>query len=229
MINNLSQKIRKLIAFQQAIDVSLLMSVTDTEGNIKSVNSRLCEISEYHESELIGKNHNILNSGYHSKQFFAQLWQTITSGRAWHGEIRNKTKSGSYYWVDTVIVPVFNDKNKIDEFVSIRILINDKKEAEISLKEMHYRTTGLFNAIPDMVSISTLEGKRTYVNDNFCEFFGVTKEQALQISYAFADEVGIGQRFQVVDAVGRAQRPGGFIFEPAGRAPVLGFVLHGRV
>lgn len=188
MTLSLNHKLRKLLALQQAIDVNLLVSIADRDGKIKAVNERFCEVFKYNEEELLGRDHRLLNSGYHPREFFEDLWTTITTGRIWHGEIKNKCKDGTFYWLDTVIVPVFNHRREIDEFVSIRVLINEKKEVELTLKEMHARTSGLFNAITDMVTISQPSGKRVYANENFCRFFGVTEEEALKMLYVFQDE-----------------------------------------
>lgn len=185
MIESLSEKIRKLKAFELAIDVSILMSITDTNGIIKSVNKRFCEVSGFEPHELIGQNHRIVNSGHHSSAFFSELWATITKGQSWHGEIKNRKKNGEYYWVDTIIVPILNEEKEIEEFLSIRYLIDDKKEAELNLQELNSRIAGLFNAIPDMISITNPNGKRIYVNRHFCSFFGVDETEALNLDYNF--------------------------------------------
>lgn len=124
-----------MYAFQQALDVNVIMSVTDKKGIIISVNKRFCEVSQFNDDELVGKSHNIINSGYHTRAFFAELWKTISSGKVWHGEIKNKAKDGTFYWVDTVIVPVFDTTRNIQQFLSLRILITDRKEAELALAE----------------------------------------------------------------------------------------------
>ncbi len=155
----------RLIAFQQAINLSIISSVTDKSGIITSVNKKFCEISQYNEEELIGKSHRIINSGYHTKDFFKEMWMTINSGKSWTGEIRNKAKDGSYYWVETVIVPVFIN-NVIEEFLSLRILITSRKEAEGNLvaSEQRYRT--LVENLPDKVALSKTDGRVIYANNN---------------------------------------------------------------
>jgi PAS domain S-box-containing protein len=122
-----------LIAIQQAIDVNIIMSVTNQKGIIVAVNKKFCEISQYREDELLGKSHNVINSGYHPKSFFSGLWKTIAAGNTWQGEIKNKAKDGSFYWVDTVIVPVFDGGGHIRQYLSLRIVITDKKEADAAL------------------------------------------------------------------------------------------------
>ena len=113
-----------LSSFQDAINNASIVSITNVKGEIIYVNSNFCFYSKYNSNELIGENHNIVNSGKHDKLFFKTLWKTIKSGGIWRGEICNKAKDGSYYWVDTVITPVYNNHN-IEHFLSIRNIITD--------------------------------------------------------------------------------------------------------
>lgn len=137
-----------LTAYQQAINVNIISSITDTSGTILYGNAKFCEVSKYSLNELIGKNHRIINSGHHPKSFFKKMWQTIEKGKAWHGEIKNKAKDGTLYWVDTVILPIRNKENKIIQYLSLRTLTTDKKHAEeerleytTKLREMLHMTS----------------------------------------------------------------------------------------
>jgi len=121
---------RELRFYKHAIDLHMICSVTDRHGKIIFANQKFCEISRYSEKELIGADHNIVNSGFHSKEFFADLWKTITSKKVWHGEILNRAKDGSHYWVDTVIIPISNNRGKIIRYFSIRMDITERKLAE---------------------------------------------------------------------------------------------------
>lgn len=122
-------------AYQQAINVNIISSITDTTGKILYVNDKFCEVSKYSAEELIGQNHRIINSGYHGSEFFKEMWKTIGTGQAWHNEILNKAKDGSLYWVDTVVLPIRNKEGKTEQYLSLRTLITEKKLAEKERQE----------------------------------------------------------------------------------------------
>lgn len=117
-----------------ALDCSAIVAITDTRGRILSVNSRFEEISGYTRDELIGKDHRMLRSGQHDRKFFRQMYRTIASGHVWHGEICNRRRDGSLYWVDTTIVPHISESGKVTSYVAIRFDITARKQAENHLK-----------------------------------------------------------------------------------------------
>lgn len=119
-----------LSAYQRAVDNSVISSITDVKGNILYVNKKFCAVSQYSDNELIGKNHSLINSGYHSKHFFKDMWRTIAQGEVWYGEIKNIAKDNSYYWVDSIIVPIKNSLGKPFQYLSLRTLISDRKASE---------------------------------------------------------------------------------------------------
>ena len=127
----------ELSSYVQAIGQHALVSVTDSNGIIVQTNNKFCENTGYHREDLLGKDHRILNSGTHSKKFFTELGDTIKSGKNWQGEICNRNKDGSLYWVDTTIVPITKTNGLIDEFISVRINVTERKNHEEELSNAY--------------------------------------------------------------------------------------------
>jgi|JI9StandDraft_1071089.scaffolds.fasta_scaffold00129_10 PAS domain S-box-containing protein len=140
---------------QSAIDQHAIVAITDTNGTIIYANAKFCEISKYSKEELIGQNHRMINSGYHSKFFFHNMYTTIKNGDTWHGEIRNRAKDGSYYWVATTIAPLKNRKGEIEQFLSIRTDITERVKAEQALRVSEAQTRAILdNSIETILFIN---------------------------------------------------------------------------
>ena len=131
----LSETRQRLEAILQALDNSSLVSITDLKGTIIKANPAFCAASQYSEDELLGNTHRILHSGQHNVKFWAAMWRAVLAGKTWRAEVKNKAKDGSFYWVDTVINPIYNDRNEIAFLLSIRNIITKRKQQEIRLIE----------------------------------------------------------------------------------------------
>ncbi|NOX57586.1 MAG: EAL domain-containing protein [Planctomycetes bacterium] len=125
---------RRLEAMRLVIDEHIILGVTDSSGKIIEANRAFSKISQYSQSELLGQNHRILNSGLHDKSFWKKMWKTVGSGNTWHAEVCNRAKDGSLYWVDTTIVPLRDPDGGLDGYLALRVDITARKLAEEGLK-----------------------------------------------------------------------------------------------
>lgn len=150
--NGISNK--DLEHLRSALDEAAIVAITDERGIITFVNKKFCDISKYSREELLGQNHRIINSGYHPKEFFINMWKTITNGQTWEGEVRNKAKDGSFYWVNTTIVPFMNNEGKPVKYVSVRYEITERKLAEEKLKVYAKRLEISNQELQDFASVA---------------------------------------------------------------------------
>jgi len=120
---------------QKALDQSSIVAITDKDGTITYANKKFCDVSKYSKEEIIGQNHRILKSGLHPPIFFSQMWTTISSGKIWQGDIKNKAKDDTYYWMRTTIMPISDHKHNTKQFVSIRTDVTELYEAKATVLE----------------------------------------------------------------------------------------------
>lgn len=152
--DTIQNKLKEALDYKYALEESSILAITDEKGIIKFANDNFCKISKYTREELIGQDHRIVNSKSHPKTFFANLWQTIVSGKIWRGEIKNRAKDGSTYWVDTTIVPFLNADHKPYQYVAIRSDITHRK----LLEEQNSLFACIINSTNDAVLSTNLEG-----------------------------------------------------------------------
>ena len=176
-----AQALRELNDVKAALDQHAIVAITDPKGRITYVNDKFCAISKYSREELLGQDHRIINSGFHPKEFIRGIWTTIGSGRVWKGEIKNKAKDGTYYWVDTTIVPYLGEDGKPVQYIAIRADITERKRVEDQTTHTFKELNDVKAAIDEhaIVAITDKQGRITYVNEKFCAISKYSREELL--------------------------------------------------
>ncbi|MDR5900361.1 PAS domain-containing protein [Halomonas vilamensis] len=178
------QRLETSLYEQQRVHLTLnhhaIVSVGDSRGNIIEVNDRFCEISGYSRQELLGKNHRIVKSRLHSPAFYRDMWQTISRGDVWKGEICNRGKEGNRYWVESTITPFLDEAGKPYQYVSIRTDITQLKQAELDLKAREGELTTTLDATQDGILAVAPDRRVRFANHRFCQIWGFSPEQACE-------------------------------------------------
>ena len=171
----LAASLAKVKILKLALDQHSLVAIADQFGKITYANDRFCSVSKYAREELLGQGYRIFNSGYHTREFFSNLWQTIGEGRVWQAEVKNRARDGSYYWVDTTILPFTNPDTQALQYVGIHTDITERKQAQASLQASEAQMRHLFSVSPIAVSIERLSTKqRVFANPRFADMFNTT-------------------------------------------------------
>lgn len=194
---------------RSALDEHAIVAITDPRGRITFVNDKFCAISKFPRKELIGKDHRIINSGFHPREFMRELWETIGSGKVWHGEIKNKAKDGSVYWVDTTIVPFTDSDDRIRQYVAIRADITERKQAEEIVRQSDDRFRELAENINEVFwMVDPTRKKMLYISPAYERIWGQSTAHLYDAPEAWLDAVHQEDRERVLQAAREKQAAG---------------------
>ncbi len=197
------------LAYQKfALDQHAIVSTTDVQGNIQYANDKFCEISGYTRAELLNQNHRLLNSGTHDSAFFKGMWESISSGQVWHGEICNRSKAGALYWVSATIVPLRDENGKPNKYIAIRTDITERKRMEAAIKGTEARLRHITNTIPGVVfqwhvagDLDAYRLKFTFISDRLEQFLGIEPTALYETPHLAIDQVVAEDRQKVLTGV----------------------------
>lgn len=196
-----------------ALDEHAIVSATDKKGKIIYANDKFCELSGYSREELLGETHSILSSDHSSAVFYREMWMTISDGNIWHGEVKNKSKNGSFHWFSTTIVPIFDDLGNVSQFFAIRSDITKNKEMEYLIQENNRFLQSITDTMGEGVYAVDQEGICTFINKKGLELIGYQEEEV------------IGKNFH---NIAYHQADAGIINETANRSILMGLNKGGH-
>jgi len=172
-------QLQELDYLKKSLDQHAIVSSTDVKGNITYANPMFCQISGYSLEELLGQNHRIIKSDEHAPEVFRNMWKTVANGKCWQGEVKNRRKDGSYYWVSATIVPFMNQQNKPVKYLSIRTDITQQKLIEEKFKQSYQFLQSVMDSLGQGIYVLNKQGICTFVNNEATQLLGYTEEELL--------------------------------------------------
>ena len=180
--------LRELEQQKYVLDQHAVVTKCDIQGRVTYVNDKFCELSGYSREEFMGKDHFLLNSGYHPKGFFKNMYETIARGGIWHGEVCDRAKDGSLYWVDTTIATFKGENGKPQEYIAVRTDVSERRAAEAQIQDRNEQLAAIFDLSPDGFLTFDAAQHIKYVSPAFCRLTGLDEGEIVGL-----DETGFSE------------------------------------